>query len=269
MFLSLQIFSIVFVQVDEAEERKFLFATRLSGQVEAVRIIIRQRFRHELTTESRFPHPLTGADEHRSQGVGTTVHLSRPLGSYAQHPAVESVHPYRFRGDAMGEGGDTVDAVPRREFRHISKERVEVGQAFGVEQTEHVLVPTRDACFLCGQTEGVRHSLGDGAEFLFACGTYFRLFRQHIVAELIVLLEESFQLCRERFRFVCRRCFCPCFYTNCVLHLCLFKVSHRPPFLQEIHHFSNHILDSFKGFSAANIMHENADFKYFMRNPHY
>ena len=197
MFLSLQVFSIVFVQVDEAEERELLLATRLGGQVEAVRIIIRQRFRQELTAKSRFPHPLTGADKHRSQGIGTTVHLSRPLGSYAQHPAMETVHPYRFRGDAMGEGSDTIDAVPRRKLCHISKEGMIVGETFGVEQTEYVLVPTRNALFLGFQTKGICHSLGDGTELLFACGTYFRLFRQHIVAELIVLLEESFQLCRE------------------------------------------------------------------------
>ena len=44
---------------------------------------------------------------------------------------------------------------------------------------------------------------------------------------------------------------------------------YRLPFLQENHHFSNHILDILKGFSAANIMQENADVKYFMRNPLY
>ena len=72
-------------------------------------------------TQSGFASPLLAAHQHGGHSVGAPVHASAPLGSYAQHPAVETVHPEIFRRYALCQRSHSVLAVPFGKGVHIGK----------------------------------------------------------------------------------------------------------------------------------------------------
>lgn len=71
--------------------------------------------------QSGFASPLLAAHQHGGHSVGAPVHASAPLGSYAQHPAVETVHPEIFRRYALCQRSHSVLAVPFGKGVHIGK----------------------------------------------------------------------------------------------------------------------------------------------------
>ena len=71
--------------------------------------------------ESGFASPLLAAHQHGGHSVGAPGHASAPLGSYAQHPAVETVHPEIFRRYALCQRSHSVLAVPFGKGVHIGK----------------------------------------------------------------------------------------------------------------------------------------------------
>ena len=107
---------------------------------------------------------------------------------------METVHPQGLVRDSLRQLRHSVDAIPLGQLRHISKERVEVRHTLGVEQAGHVLIPTIDATIAGIEAKSIRHTLVHGAICRFPFAAHFRLFGQHIEAEVATFLQEFFQL---------------------------------------------------------------------------
>ena len=68
------------IQINQSEESQLLLASCLSGQFEAVRIVVFQRIGHQQFAESGFASSLFAAHQHGSYGVGTPQKTIKPTG---------------------------------------------------------------------------------------------------------------------------------------------------------------------------------------------
>jgi len=147
------------VEIDDAEERKLLFASAHARDVELVDVEGLQFRGQEARAEGRFASALFGADEEWCHGIGALAFHLHPLGGHCQHPSVEAVQPYGGIGHTSGQFCHSVSTVPLGQVVHIMSERVEVRYLLRTEQSAHVLVPAVDARCLCLDAEGVQHAL--------------------------------------------------------------------------------------------------------------
>ena len=82
-----------------------------------------------------------------------------PLGGEPQHPAVETVHPYRVFGHPAGECGYPVRSVPFGEVLKVGGEGMVFADAARAHKALDVPVPAVYACFDGFHTERVHPSL--------------------------------------------------------------------------------------------------------------
>jgi len=128
--------------------------------------------------------------------VGIRMEL-HPLGGEPQHPAVETVYPYRIVGHPAGECRHSVRAVPFGELLKVGCKGMVFADAARAHKALDIPIPAVYACFDGLHAERVHPSfvhfgvtqMGIGNVVCYFC--HFGFLGQHVEAEAVAGGEES------------------------------------------------------------------------------
>ena len=194
--------AVILVEVDEKAIDQAAFTLALGREVEVVGVEHPQLGRQEQATEGALVHALLLTHEDGGYAVGIEgIVPTLRLRHQGKQPATEVAHHHLIRGEAAHQGAQTVLTVPLGKRTEVVRHGMVGLDVHGLGCDAYTLGPPHvvSVGLEVGHPRLV-DALGDGSERCIApLRTVFRLLGEHIVAQVVLLAQQSLDVGDSQF----------------------------------------------------------------------